>query len=70
MEAQFGNRFKYLRKRSKLTQKSVAEELHITRQSISKWEQNISLPPITLIVPISKVLGCTLNELFYDCDEN
>ncbi|MCI6717112.1 MAG: helix-turn-helix transcriptional regulator [Bacilli bacterium] len=70
METQFGDRFRKLRVRSKLTQKDVADQLHITRQSISKWEQNISLPPLTMVLPITRILDCTLDELFSEENKN
>lgn len=66
IETQFGDRFKRLRIRANLTQQEVADRLHITRQSISKWEQNISLPPLSVILELVEILSCTLDELFYE----
>lgn len=66
IETQFGDRLKRLRTRANLTQQEVANKLHITRQSISKWEQNISLPPLSVILELVEILSCTLDELFYE----
>lgn len=60
----FGENLKNLRVRAKLTQNDVATKLQISRQSISKWEQDIAIPQTTLIVPLIKILNCTLEEIF------
>mgnify|MGYP003467078132 FL=1 len=60
----FGQNLKRLRLRNNLTQDEVADALQISRQSISKWERDITLPVITFIVPLSKVLKCSVGDLF------
>ncbi len=60
----FGKNLKKLRLKLNLTQDDVANDLKITRQSISKWEQDISLPHIIYIVPLTKILKCTIEDLF------
>lgn len=60
----FGENFKKLRLRANLTQEEVADKLIIARQTISKWERDVSLPPLDLIVPITKILKCTIEEIF------
>ena len=60
----FGQNLKRLRLRNNLTQEKVADALQISRQSISKWERDITLPVITFIVPLSKVLKCSVVDLF------
>ena len=60
----FGQNLKRLRLRNNLTQDEVADALQISRQSISKWERDITLPVITFIVPLSKVLKCSVVDLF------
>lgn len=60
----FGENLKLLRMKANLTQDDVANILHISRQSVSKWEQDISLPLIVYIVPLTKILKCTLDDLF------
>ncbi len=71
----FGENLRYLRLKVNLTQQEVADSLQISRQSISKWEQDIALPQINFIVPLTKILKCNLEELFYyelkkECDSD
>lgn len=46
-----------------MNQDDIAKELAISRQSISKWELGISLPDITYLVPLTKILKCELEDL-------
>lgn len=41
-EVRFGRNLKALREIHKVTQKQLAEELHMTRQAISLWEKGVS----------------------------
>ncbi|MCR5422759.1 MAG: helix-turn-helix domain-containing protein [Bacilli bacterium] len=52
-----------LREKKKLSQEALAKLLNISRQSISKWEQGISYPSILYIVPIARILDCSLDDL-------
>lgn len=51
------------RRDKNMTQKAVANKLHITDKSISKWERGISLPDISLLIPISNILDISVYEL-------
>lgn len=64
MELNIGNIIKELRKEKQLTQEQLAERLGISFQAISKWENNIALPDITLVPKIAQVLGVTTDKLF------
>lgn len=57
---------KKLRERKNLSQEALSKKLKISRQSISKWEQDISYPSILYLIPITKILECTLDELLKD----
>lgn len=59
----FGQRFQRLRKNAGLTQEDVAAKLNITAQAVSKWENDVSAPDISVLVEISDILGVTLNDL-------
>lgn len=59
-----GENLKRLRLLNNLTQDEVAEALQISRQSISKWERDETLPVITFIVPLAKILNCNIVDLF------
>ena len=63
MTISFGANLRFLRERKNLSQEDLARKLRISRQSISKWEQGISYPGILYLVPLTKILDCTLDEL-------
>lgn len=46
-----------------LTQKDLAERLHVSVQAVSKWERGLSCPDIALLEPLAEALGLTVTEL-------
>lgn len=52
------------RKKRGMTQEELAEKLRISAQAVSKWENGIGYPDITLIPAISEALGISLDDLF------
>ena len=52
-----------LRKQQQLTQKELAEKLHISDKAVSKWERGLSCPDISLLSALSDILGVTTTEL-------
>ena len=66
MNISFGTNLKALREKKKMSQEDLARKLQISRQSISKWEQSISYPSVLYLVPLTKILDCTLEELLKD----
>ena len=65
-----GERLYELRKDKKLSQEEVAEKLNVTRQTISKWETDQSMPDFDKVVPLCELYGITPNELFIEIKEN
>ena len=61
---------KILRKKKGYSQETLAEQLHVVRQTISKWEKGISVPDAVMLdrmaelfeVPVSVLLGETVVE--------
>ena len=51
------------RKECDLTQKQLAEKLHITDRAISKWENGKSLPDVAVMLDLCKVFNITVNDL-------
>lgn len=51
------------RKKLKLTQKELADKLCITDKAVSKWERGLSLPDISLLIPLTENLNISLYEL-------
>ena len=59
-----GNKIKELRKARGITQEQLAERVGVSFQAVSKWENNIALPDITLAPILASFFGVTLDELF------
>ena len=51
-----GNRISTLRKDKKLSQEAVAEALRVSRQAVSKWENDLSSPDTENLILLSKLL--------------
>ena len=60
----FGDRLQDVRKRSGLTQEEFAEQLQVSRQSVSRWESNRGYPEMEKIIFICNRYGATMDELF------
>ena len=60
----------YYRKLCGYTQEQLAERLGITGQSISKWENGISNPDISVLPDLAKALGVDVNSLFKEALDN
>lgn len=64
-----GNSLFNARKKSGLSQEDVAEKLGVSRQTISKWELNETLPDIWQSKHLSNLYHVTLDELIdFDTD--
>jgi transcriptional regulator with XRE-family HTH domain len=60
---EFHQNLKRLREKAGLTQEELAEELGITRQSVSKWELGINEPDLPTVRALCRILNCTYDEL-------
>lgn len=58
-----GEKIQKLRKACGLSQMQLAEQLNVSRQSISKWELNESVPDINKIIKLSEVFSVSVDEL-------
>ena len=58
-----GQRIKMYRRRCDLTQEKLADLLCISYQAVSKWETEIANPDISMIAPLTKILGVSADEL-------
>ena len=61
---ELGTVIKQLRFRASMTQEQLAEKLGISPQSVSKWENEISMPDISLLPTIAEIFGVSVDELF------
>lgn len=58
-----GGKLKSSRVKKGYSQNDVAEELHISRQSISKWENDISYPELDNLVKLSTYYQVSIDQL-------
>lgn len=63
MAESFGQRFQRLRKAKGFTQEQIAERVNISYQAVSKWENDISSPDISILGELANILEVTVDEL-------
>ena len=66
---EIGNQIRQLRLRRGITQETMAQELGVTAQAVSKWERGVATPDIALLPDISAFFGVTIDELFALSDD-
>ena len=59
----FGTKIADLRKKKGLTQAQLADLLNISNKTVSRWETGEGYPEITLLSPLARALGVTVDEL-------
>ena len=59
----FGKKLLDARKKANLSQEEIAEKLNITRQTVSKWESNETVPNINQVKLLAKIYKISLEEL-------
>lgn len=64
MNETMGQIIRRLRKEHNLTQEELAEQLNITYQAVSRWENGTGMPDISQIVPLASVFGVSTDVLF------
>ena len=63
MEHDIGSKIKSARLEKKLTQEQVAELLGVSRQTISNWENGLSVPDSSMLIILANELDTTVSEL-------
>ena len=53
---EFAEKLIALRKGKELTQEQLAEQLNVSRQSVSKWENGQAVPEVEKLVELSRAL--------------
>lgn len=61
-----GQRIFELRNKQKMSQGDLAEKLNVSRQSISKWETDASVPELDKLIMLSDLFSITIDELVRD----
>lgn len=57
-----GENIRALRKARGLSQQELAERLHVVRQTVSKWEQGLSVPDADMLVRLAECLEVSVEE--------
>lgn len=60
---EIGKKLKDARLKSGFTQENVAEQIHVSRQTISNWENEKSYPDIISVIELSNLYSISLDEL-------
>ncbi len=58
-----GEQIKALRVARNMTQVQLAKRLHVSKQSVSNWENNNILPSIEQVIRLAEIFGCTTDYL-------
>lgn len=61
---------KKYRKAQNMSQEDLAVKVHVVRQTISKWENSLSVPDVDQLISLAKVLGVSVNDLLGAETEN
>jgi transcriptional regulator with XRE-family HTH domain len=62
----FGQKIQTLRKKTHMSQDDLAEKLCVSRQALSKWENNLTNPDIDKVLLMSKVFSVSTDYLLKD----
>lgn len=66
----FSENLKTLRKQKGFSQEELATRLHVVRQTISKWEKNLSVPDADTLIRLAEILEVSVSELLGTKIEN
>ena len=58
-----GKKILALRRKLDLSQEQMAQELHVSRQTISKWESDLNLPDMKTVLLMSELYDVSVTEL-------
>jgi len=58
-----GEQIAELRREAGMTQRELAEKLHVTDKAVSKWERDLACPDTAALPQLAALLGCSVEEL-------
>ena len=64
-----GQKIKQLRIKNGLTQKGLAEQVHVTFQTVSKWEKDENEPDVSTLRELAKLFGCSMDYLLSEDEQ-
>ena len=62
----FSDNLQVLRKRNNMTQEQLAEQLEVSRQAVSKWENGTSDPSTSNLIALAKLFDLSAEELLHE----
>ena len=65
-----GEKIQKLRKEKQMSQEDLAEKLKVSRQTISRWEQEQALPDLSNIIALGKIFSVSIDDLVQTDLEN
>ena len=65
-----GEKIRGLRKKQGLSQEDVSRKINVSRQAISKWEQDLVVPDTINLMKLCDCFGITLAELTGDLEKS
>lgn len=66
----FGEKLQDLRRKAGLSQDALAGKLDVSRQAVSKWERDETMPETEKVVRVAQLFGVSLDYLLMDREEN
>ena len=63
MDITLGKRIAELRRQKGLRQEDLAQQLGLTAQAVSKWENELTSPDISILPQLASLLGVSVDEL-------
>lgn len=66
--AEFGENLRKAREEKGITQQTLADQLYVTRQAVSRWENGSRYPDLLTSKKLAAVLDTTLDDLLADDD--
>ena len=58
-----GEQIAHLRRGNKYTQEQLAEELKVSPQAVSKWENGRAVPEVPMLFEISRLFNCSVDTI-------
>ena len=65
-----GNKISEHRKLKGLTQEQLANQLNVSSQAVSKWENNLSIPDLPILIELADIFNVSLDELIRQKEKN
>ena len=53
-----------------MTQTQLAEAVNVSRSAVASWENGAAYPRVEILIKLSEIFGCTLDELVKGEEQN